>query len=288
MTTLHGTDLSSYQRGINVAKLGVDFIIAKATQGTNYVNPYCDGFISQATKAGMLTGAYHFAAGGSAVAEADYFVKNIKGYIGKSLLALDFETANLINHNNVQWAHLWLNRVHTLTGVRPLLYMPGWVYNAYDWSAVAKDDYGVWVAYWPTRPARYTYGSPEKLRYWSTTALWQFSDSGNLPGWAGKLDLDVFFGDRNAWKAYAAVGGAKPAPVVPKIVNINEIRVAVKKINGMSQPTGHSTVLKTARKGERLHLIHSTIDTKGHVWLQGPAGVWWMQSETVAPPKPKH
>lgn len=215
--TLRGTDLSSYQRGINIAKLGVDFIISKATGGTGYVNPYCDGFIQQAKKAGVLTGVYHFAheSGGtaSATVEANHFVDNIKGYVGSSVLALDLEATNLINHSScVAWAHEWLNRVHERTGVKPLLYMPGWVYNAYDWSPVAKDDYGVWVAYWPTRPSGFNYGSPEKLKYWSFTACWQFTDSGILPGWAGKLDLDVFFGDRAAWAAYAAVGGAKPAP----------------------------------------------------------------------------
>lgn len=218
--TLHLTDTSSYQSGIKIASLGVDGVIVKATGGTGYVNPVCDNHIQQAKKAGLVHGVYHFAhesgGTGSAKAEADHFLKNIQGYVGHSVPALDFEAANLINHaSGVEWAHEWLDRFHSQTDVRPLIYMPGWVVSAYDWSPVVNDDYGLWLAYWPTRPSSFSYGQLPKVKHWNTLAMWQFTDSGRLHGWSGKLDLDVFTGDRAAWAAYASKGGAKPKPKPP-------------------------------------------------------------------------
>lgn len=210
--TLHFADVSSFQAGINVRKLGVDAIMAKATGGAVYVNPYCDRQVSQID----LGAVYHFAhdagSAGTPAQEADHFLLNTKGYIGSKILALDFEAADLINHSSgVAWAHEWLTRVHQETGVKPWLYMPGWVYGAYDWSPVVADDFGAWPAYWPTRPSGFNPGPLPKIKYWPVLAAWQFTDSGRLPGWNGNLDLDLFFGDKAAWQAYAAVGG-KPAP----------------------------------------------------------------------------
>ena len=40
-----------------------------------------------------------------------------------------------------------------------------------------------------------------------------FTSSGAISGWSGPLDLSLFFGDENAWKAYAgATGQSVPAP----------------------------------------------------------------------------
>ena len=45
---LYGADVSSYQGKFDIGNL--DFIIAKATEGVNYVNPYCDYVLQQAIK----------------------------------------------------------------------------------------------------------------------------------------------------------------------------------------------------------------------------------------------
>ena len=88
--SLNGYDISNHQRGLNVAAVPGDFVIAKATEGTTFVDRYCDGFVQAAFKAGKLVGVYHFVSGtSSGVAEAAFFVKNIKGYIGKAMLILD-------------------------------------------------------------------------------------------------------------------------------------------------------------------------------------------------------
>lgn len=88
---LNGIDIASYQAGINLSVVPCDFVICKATQGTGYVNPDCDRAYQQAKASGKLLGVYHYANGGNAVAEADYFLSNIQGYIGEAILCLDWE-----------------------------------------------------------------------------------------------------------------------------------------------------------------------------------------------------
>ena len=89
--SMNGIDISSHQNGINLNAVPCDFVITKATQGTSYVNPDCDRAYQQAKAAGKCLGVYHYASGGGAIAEADFFLKNVQGYIGEAILVLDWE-----------------------------------------------------------------------------------------------------------------------------------------------------------------------------------------------------
>ena len=61
-----------------------DITMVKATQGTGYVNPACNIDYANAKAAGKLLGLYHYCAGGNPIAEADYFINNIKNYVGEA------------------------------------------------------------------------------------------------------------------------------------------------------------------------------------------------------------
>lgn len=202
--TLNGYDVASYQQGMDVGKVASDFVIVKATEGLSYVNPYCNGHVEQALNAGKKLGLYHFANYGTdANAEADYFLSNIANYVGKAVLILDYE-ANAVK-NGVDWAKQWLDRVYEKTGVRPLIYLGLSDENAYDWSSVVNANYGVWIAQYNNYNVvngfspRDIYGS---VKHWPTTAMFQYTSSGRLPGWSGNLDFNVFYGDKDAWDAY--------------------------------------------------------------------------------------
>lgn len=211
---LKGIDIASWQAGLDAGKINADFVIIKATEATSYVNPYCDGHYQQAIAAGKKVGVYHFARNGSndAIAEADFFVDNIKGYIKQALLVLDWEDGG--NVRDVAWAKRWLDRVQERTGVKPLIYMSESVVNSHDWSPVANADYGLWVAKYRDMAADYNYnmdlaGTQPTVNYWNGYAMWQWTSSGRLDGWGGNLDLNEFYGDAEAWDKYA---GGKPAP----------------------------------------------------------------------------
>ena len=45
---LNGIDISNHQKGLNLASVPCDFVICKVTEGTTYIDRYCDGFIQQA------------------------------------------------------------------------------------------------------------------------------------------------------------------------------------------------------------------------------------------------
>ena len=74
---LNGIDISSWQSGINLAVVPCDFVVIKATEGTNYVNPDYERAYNQAKASGKCLGVYHYANGGNIQAEADYFLSNV-------------------------------------------------------------------------------------------------------------------------------------------------------------------------------------------------------------------
>lgn len=204
---LKGIDISKWQAGIDLSKIDTDFVICKATEGVGYTDKYCDKLYQQAKKLGKKLGVYHFARpdlGNSAVEEADYFIKETKGYHKEAILILDWEPqGNSIA--NTGWAKGWLDRVYEKTGVKPLIYMSASVVRAYDWSKVVAGDYGLWIANYGSNNGTAQKGvfNNYPLRYWSFYALWQYTSKGRLSGYNGNLDLNYFSGDKAAWDKYA-------------------------------------------------------------------------------------
>lgn len=202
---LKGIDISRYQSNIDLSKIDTDFVIVKATEGVGYTDKYCDKLYQQAKKLGKKLGVYHFARpdlGNTAIAEADYFVKETLGYHKEAILVLDWERGNL---KNVTWAKQWLDRVYEKTGVKPLIYMSASVMRSADWSSVVKADYGLWVANYGANNGVANESAFNKypLKYWTFYALWQYTSVGRLSGYNANLDLNYFSGDKAAWDKYA-------------------------------------------------------------------------------------
>lgn len=212
--TMNGIDVSNWQAGIDLAAVPADFVIMKATQGTNYVSPDCDRQYQQAKKAGRLLGVYHYVAGGNAIAEADYFVNNINGYIGEAILVLDWEAEQNSAWGNEAYLEQVARRVIDHTGVKPLIYSMASRY-AQVAEVSKKLDCGLWIA---------QYASNENTGYqahpWNegayACAIRQYTSAGRLPGYGGNLDLNIAYMDRNAWMKYAAKSGSKPAAAPSK------------------------------------------------------------------------
>lgn len=88
---MDGIDISAWQDTIDITKVPCDFVIVKATEGTDYKNRYFAKHCDQAMKAGKLLGAFHYANGGDPHSEAEYFIAYSKKYVGKAILVLDWE-----------------------------------------------------------------------------------------------------------------------------------------------------------------------------------------------------
>lgn len=211
--TLNGIDISSYQSGIDLTVVPCDFVIIKATQGTGYVNPDCDRAYQQAKRAGKLRGTYHYVGGGNAVAEADYYVNNIKGYIKDGLLAIDWEAEQNGAWGNEAYLEQLVRRVIERTGVKPLIYSMASRY-AQVASVAKKLDCGLWIAeYADMNPTGYQAHPWREGAY--GCAIRQYSSTGRLNGWGGNLDLNIAYMTRDQWAKYVNPGG-KPAPAPSK------------------------------------------------------------------------
>lgn len=216
--TLHGIDISGWQRGINLAAVPGDFAIIKATGGTTFVSTACDEQYQAARQAGKLVGIYHFAnddhLGSSAIAEADFFIQNTLGYHdGKTLLVLDFEMQAL--PLGPGWALAFLQRVEERTGIKPIIYLQGSEASQSKYDPIVRNDNGLWLAHWTMNHRVDGHQNPPApmATRWPFAILHQYTSEGRLPGYGGDLDLNTFAGDASTWMKYAAKNGqVSPTP----------------------------------------------------------------------------
>lgn len=235
--TMNGIDISNWQAGINLSNIAFDFLIARATEGIGCVDKYCDGYIQQAIKLGKPFGFYHFARPtNDPIREADFFYENCRGYFGKGIPILDWESGNT---SNVTWAKRWLDRVYQLSGVKPVIYMSESVVNANNWSAVAAADYGLWVAKYRDNVIDYNYnmsnaGRKPKVKWWKFYCMWQWTSSGRLTGYNGNLDCDVFYGDVSTWNKYTGkTSSTSSKPSAQTATKKSDETIAQEVINGL-------------------------------------------------------
>lgn len=191
---LKGIDISEWQNISPTAYKNYDFVVIKATEGKTYDDPSMASHAQNALNNGQLIGFYHYARpeNNTPEEEAEHFLRIVKPYIGKAILALDYE-GKALKYGSA-WAVKWLDLVFEQTGVRPLLYVQGGQVRNY--KEVMEGNYGLWVAHWGV-------DSPT-IAPWSFYAMWQYRGD--------PLDLDLFNGDRKAWEAYANPSDATASP----------------------------------------------------------------------------
>lgn len=241
--TLNGIDVASYQTGIDFGKVPCDFAIIKATEGTNYVNPACNNQYSSAKNAGKLLGLYHYVKGGNAIAEANFFIDNIKNYVGSAILCIDFEAGGNSAWGNMPYLKQLCQQVIARTGVRPIIYVQASAYAPV--AAVAKElNLGLWIAQYASMDATGYQAHPWNEGKYSC-AIRQYSSTGRLPGWGGSLDLNIAYMDRAAWAKYAGASiTADTAPAAPRVPQI-----AVDGIIGAATVRRWQTVMGTTVDG---------------------------------------
>lgn len=188
--TMNVVDLSNNNEPKNIADYPADAYIFKATEGTYFVDKYCDTLVQQAINAGKPFGIYHFINEEDWKAQIDFFLNNIKGYIGKGILVLDYE---MYGRQGTVVLKQMLDRIQQKTGIKALVYTSASVLFEEDFTEIVKADYGLWVAAYQSKfPA---------INYWSNAAMWQYTSD--------PYDKNYFYGDVNAWQAYANAGKGK-------------------------------------------------------------------------------
>lgn len=204
---MRGIDVSSwngwpYNAVTEKAYRESDFCIPKATEGTGYVNPYCDKAVQRAIKDGKLWGFYHYANGGSAIAEADFFIKNTRNYFKQGIPVLDWESGGNMAWGSTSWAKQWCDRVYAKTGVYPMIYVQA---SAINQVANIANKSALWVAGYPTNANSWNAPRfPYSIKPWTAYTLWQFTSGGGI-------DRNIANINKAGWLAIAGAANAKPS-----------------------------------------------------------------------------
>ena len=139
-----GVDISMHQ-DYGQVPADAEIVIIKATEGVGYEDPKWRSHAQKAWDQGKKVGLYHFARpdlGNSAEAEAAWFLKTIKDWIGYAVLVLDWEREPL---GNVTWARTWLDKVWYGSPTRPWIYMNLSTARSHAWEPVSEH-YPLWMA----------------------------------------------------------------------------------------------------------------------------------------------
>ncbi|MFR5832426.1 MAG: GH25 family lysozyme [Acutalibacteraceae bacterium] len=189
-------DVSGWQPANITRTIPADFAIVKATEGVDFTNASWVSQITGAIETGKIHGLYHYANGGNAIAEADYFVNTVGSYVGRSMLVLDWESYRNASWGNGNWVRDWVNRVHDRTSVWPVVY----VQASAVWQIPqdVRQHCMLWKAQYASNAVTGYQSQP-----WNAGSagegMLQYTSHGVLNGYGGFLDLDLFFGDKTAW-----------------------------------------------------------------------------------------
>lgn len=219
---MNGIDISSYQAELNAGIVPSDFVIIKATEGTNYINATWEEQAGQVIQTDKLLGFYHFASVGNPIAEADFFISVVKDYLGKAVLVLDFEAGAINAWGNVG-ARQFLNRVKEKTGINPMIYMSAEVTRQFNWSTISNTN-PLWVAQYasmnPTGYQSEPWTDGNGYGAWSSAAIHQYSSAGSLANWNGNLDINLAYINGSQWETLASPGGADNSSITDE-TNLN-------------------------------------------------------------------
>lgn len=198
-----GIDISSNNGPVNFKAVrgdGASFVITKATEGTDYVNPHFGRAQVRAIGAAHLVpGVYHYLrpkSGRTGSAEAAFFAQAIgrAGY-GKGFLqpVVDLEETELSPARTCRYLGQFVHTVKKVLGEKPIIYtFPSFVPDHLGGSSCRfLNHYLLWIAH----PGA---SSPLIPSPWSTYAMWQYTWEGKVAGVSGGVDVNKVLGGRAA------------------------------------------------------------------------------------------
>lgn len=222
---LRGIDISNWQAGLDADSVfpNVDFVICKATEGVGFVDGYCDSWVQWCRAHGKPWGFYHFANANSPAMEATHFIDNASNYFGEGVPVLDWEGGQ-----SVEWVNEFVKIVHDQTGIWPWIYANPWRFN----QGGVEPNCMRWIASYPDVPnpgLDYDPGEPPETD--GLVGCWQYASDGRVPGYAGNLDVNRFFGSVGAWSAYAGVpsSGQPSEPTGQSVLENDRFRVTIQE-----------------------------------------------------------
>ena len=246
---LNGIDISDCQGNIDVSQVPAEFVIVQHSCGT-FIDPTFSMQAEGTLNSGKELGIYHFITG--AEGEIETFINGVRPYAGRAVLALDWEagTEQCPNTRWGDWRYLrrFAEAIQSELGTNPLLYASASQYAPLK-SLGDQLNCGLWVAQYATEDPTGFQEAPWNEQCYDM-AVFQYSDNGRLPGYPDALDLDLFYGDRNAWREYAKSSMAQsPGPVeVHEVKHETEVEKPVVTAINENELTANKDVLPWGRK----------------------------------------
>ncbi len=193
-----GIDVSVWQGDINwteVKQAGVEFAMIRAgargtEEGDLFEDSYAQANYAGAAAAGIQVGAYFFSQAitvDEAVAEANYLLDIVKDWELQMPLVFDWEfvstdarTAHMDPRTLTNCAKAFCETVKN-AGYTPMIYFN--TNQSFDMLYLAElKEYNFWLAQYDT-----------VLNYPYKIDMWQYSESGAVPGIEGNVDVNLYF-----------------------------------------------------------------------------------------------
>lgn len=196
---VHGIDISHYQGEINwnmleqtrQGQFPVQFMFMKATEGGDYADRNFVANFDSAKVHGFIRGAYHFYNPKTdANKQADFFIRTVTLEPGDLPPVLDIEKKSKDIKKLQADLKLWLHKVETHYGVKPIIYASYKFKTKYLNDSVFNS-YPYWIAHYYV----------DSVKYEGNWRFWQHTDVGTLPGITEQVDLNIFNGSATELKA---------------------------------------------------------------------------------------
>ena len=187
-----GIDISSYQGYIDWDKVSSDkdirFVYIKATEGATYRSPHYAHNILQARRHGVLVGSYHYLTSTSSIDKqfenfSEFALKPVQDLIPMLDIEVrgDWSRSQLID--SVDKFCMLVERQY---GVKPMIYSTMGFYNKN--LAPHFNKHLLYIG-------RYSSAEPE-INWEGSYTIWQYSETGIIPGIDAYVDLCRFHPDR--------------------------------------------------------------------------------------------
>ena len=203
---IQGIDISKWQGVIDwpaVRAAGTRFVYIKATEGGDHVDPKFMDNWNGAKAAGVARGAYHFVYWcRPAHEQVVWFTQHIPQDPDALPPVLDVEwnshsktcPSRLPKEQALEKIRLMLTELERHTGKRPVIYTDIPFHEEVLEGQLT--DYAFWIRSTANEPSmRY------RNRDW---AFWQFTTTGRVPGIAGNVDRNSFYGSERDWQQFVS------------------------------------------------------------------------------------
>lgn len=201
-TTAIGIDVSSHQREIDwqkVADAGIEFAMIRVgyrgygSEGTLNLDPYFQQNLAGATAAGLEVGVYFYSqaiTAAEAAEEAQFVLNALNGTPLTYPVVYDWETVSAdgartkgLDNTTLTDCAITFCEMVAISGYTPMIYYNLPVgYTHYQLDRLTA--YDKWFA-------QYTSKNQPDMYY--DYRIWQYTDSGSVPGIEGKVDMDIAF-----------------------------------------------------------------------------------------------